>query len=272
MEYEITSNLRGIERGWILIRGEKVDGKKCNTCGIMKPLTEYTPNKQLYDGHINKCKSCSAERQRRYVKERPDIRRKAERKWREKNPDKVKEMAKRSRKKNMEGYRRRLRDWREKNPERNKEIQRNYVKNNPESVKESKRKWREANKNKIRIYSLNRRTRLNELPNNFDEEWANIILEIYGGCVLTGEKEDLHWDHFIPVSKGGGTTYGNMIPLKSSINIRKSNKNPIDFFIEEGMSYERLYDILWFMAYFNDLTISEYIEQVYEAYKRKEEG
>lgn len=273
MNYEITSIHRGVKRGWIEVDGAKVDGKVCTKCGLMQPLSNYTPNKSAYDGHFNICKKCRAERQREYAKEKPEIRRKSERKWRENHPDKVKEMAKRSRKKNIDGYRRRLREWRKKNPEKSKEINRRYRVNNLEKVKESSKKWREANKDKIVLYAANRRARLRGLPCNFDDEWAELLLKLYGGCIVTGEKEDIHWDHFIPVSTGkGGTTYGNMVPLKSTLNIRKSNKNPIEFLLDEGVTYEKLCDILYILAWLNKMTVIEYVRYVYECFGVTNEG
>lgn len=271
MQYEITSVLRGIKRGWIEVDGERVNGKVCIKCEIMKPITEYTPSKHLYDGHINKCKPCRAHDRGVYAKENREITRKAERKWREANPEKVKEMARRSRERNAEGYRRRLKEWREQNPERDRELKRNYALRHPERVYETNRKWRKANPEKLKAYSANRRARVRDLPYNFDDEWADVLLNLYGGCILTGEREDIHWDHFIPISSGkGGTTFGNMVPLKSTINKRKSDKNPIDFLIDEGMSDKSLYGVLYTLATFNQMEVSEYIRYVYECFEGKE--
>lgn len=286
MEYAITSKLRGIERGWIVVGKDIEYGKVCNVCGVMKVLGEYTPSKELYDGRMNRCKPCNAKRQSEYSKANPEIRRKSERKWREANPDKVKAMASRSRKRNIDGYRRRLQEWRAENPERNKEInqrykqkhpervkesQRLYTQNNPDKVKANARRWQLANPEKVIIIAANRRARERSLPNNFDKEWSEMLFKIYGGCVLTGETKDIHWDHFIPLATGkGGTTYGNMVPLQSTLNLQKGAKNPIEFLMDAGMSDQRLFDVLWVLGHFNDMNVLEYVNYVYECFEEKE--
>lgn len=241
MEYAITSKLRGIERGWIVVGNDIEYGKKCNVCGEMKTLSEYTPSKELYDGKMNRCKPCNAKRVGEYAKANPEIRRKSEIKWREANPDKVKAMSKKSRQRNAEGYKRRLKEFHARNPEAKK------------------------------IYHANRRARLLALPNNFTTEWAEVLLELYGGCIVTGKTEDLHWDHFIPIKTGhGGTTFGNMIPLHSAVNMRKSAGNPIDFLMSEGFTDTQLYGVLYTLAKFNQMTVAEYIEYVYGCFDEKE--
>lgn len=233
MEYAITSKLRGIERGWIIVGNDIEYGKKCSKCAEMKLLSDYTPSKELYDGKMNVCKPCNAKRVGAYAKANPEIRRKSERKWRDKNPQKVKEMSKRSMERHPEGYARRLREFHERNPHARS------------------------------VYHSRRRALIEELPNNFSHEWSKALLELYGGCILTGEQEGLHWDHFIPLATGkGGSTFGNMIPLKASLNQKKHAGNPIDFLINEGMSESNLHGVLYTLAKFNQMTVEEYIGYV----------
>jgi 5-methylcytosine-specific restriction endonuclease McrA len=45
-----------------------------------------------------------------------------------------------------------------------------------------------------------------------------------GKCVQCGSQEHLEFDHIIPFSKGGATTYRNLQILCKKCNIEKSNK------------------------------------------------
>ncbi len=45
-----------------------------------------------------------------------------------------------------------------------------------------------------------------------------------GCCVRCGSKHDLHFDHIIPVAKGGGSSERNIQILCQPCNLRKSDK------------------------------------------------
>jgi hypothetical protein len=45
-----------------------------------------------------------------------------------------------------------------------------------------------------------------------------------GACVRCGSKRDLHFDHIIPVAKGGGSSEANIQILCQSCNLAKSDK------------------------------------------------
>ncbi|MDX9782975.1 MAG: HNH endonuclease [Bacteroidales bacterium] len=45
-----------------------------------------------------------------------------------------------------------------------------------------------------------------------------------GRCVKCGSQENLEFDHIIPVSKGGATTYRNIQLLCKKCNLEKTNK------------------------------------------------
>jgi hypothetical protein len=73
--------------------------KRCNCCGIEKPLAEYPPDTQNRDGRKGKCRACVLARQRELRAEHPEKERawvaanrdsvlSSKRRWRARNADK----------------------------------------------------------------------------------------------------------------------------------------------------------------------------------------
>lgn len=55
-----------------------------------------------------------------------------------------------------------------------------------------------------------------------------------GKCVYCGAQAET-WDHIIPISKGGGTTPGNIVPACKNCNSSKKDKDVIDWIISKGL-------------------------------------
>jgi hypothetical protein len=83
-------------------------------------------------------------------------------------------------------------------------------------------------KNKLRQHR--RRARRKSLPNDFTNEQMSQTYEYFGGCALTGAAE-VDWDHVVPLVSGfGGTTFGNMVPLRGDLNKSKNDANIFEWF------------------------------------------
>lgn len=68
----------------------KYTEKICKTCKELKPLEHYTNNKRRKDGKENQCKACMKEKN----KEKKDKLKEAQKKWRAKNPEYMKQYSK----------------------------------------------------------------------------------------------------------------------------------------------------------------------------------
>lgn len=81
--------------------------KKCGRCQIEKSATEFNKNRSTKSGLQDYCRDCQKQ---------------AKKKWIEKNPGIVSELAKKYRSKDPEKYRARSRQWRKDNPEKSMSI------------------------------------------------------------------------------------------------------------------------------------------------------
>jgi hypothetical protein len=212
------------------------DGKVCTLCAEYKTLNDYGVQKTTRDGRKSRCKSCSASLSRKYNVENPEKRRNAEREWRKNNPLKVKEMARRSRINNAEGYKLRLREFYKQKPKR--------------------------------IYSAIRRARKRSLPYDYSITHSELMYDIFGGCALTGDRFNLHDDHFIAISTGhGGAFIGNMIPLSASLNESKGAQNPFEWIkTRDDVDMTKFDKTVRYLAQLNGMSVDEYREYVYYCY------
>lgn len=121
--------------------------KKCNTCQVEKEYEHFYVNNRNKDKFDNTCKECMKIKN----KENSDRRRESQRKWREKNPDYMKEYAQTEKRKeyekqyyqkNREIYIKRKQEWRKNNPEKDKEERKKYVENNKERVNKYHSEWK----------------------------------------------------------------------------------------------------------------------------------
>jgi hypothetical protein len=149
--------------------------------------------------------------------------------------------------------------FREIHKEYEAERTRNWRINNPE--KEARRKQR-------------RRAREKELSDNFSKEQMDETFAYFGGCALTGDVVDIHWDHAIPLATGQcGTTFGNMIPLRGDLNRSKNDANLFEWFASNknrfDLSQEKFARLVGWLAKSNDMTIEEYQSFTYRCFGNK---
>ncbi|WP_051588616.1 hypothetical protein, partial [Bacillus sp. UNC437CL72CviS29] len=218
------------------INGVMVVGKECTKCGCWKPLESgFHKARRSLGGRYSQCKECKFE----YCKKNKERITKYQRKWCDENKERL---AKYYHNYHMENRERKLeysRNHYKENKKRKAMLGRVWRKENKERMLEIARKWRKNNPDKIVMKSLRRRAFKKSLPDDFTiEELQQVRTYFEDGCSLTGNKT-FHWDHVIPLAIGhGGTTYGNMIPLRSDLNESKGISNIFDWFEANRQRFE----------------------------------
>ncbi len=105
--------------------------KQCSKCGEIKPLGEFTKDRNKRDGHCGRCRDCTQERDRRrwparreaqlqrlhdYYEANGEALRDYQRRYREANPGKIRERDRRYYEANREELLEKQREWREAHP------------------------------------------------------------------------------------------------------------------------------------------------------------
>lgn len=135
-----------------------------------------------------------------------------------------------------------------------------FKKENPELVAVYKQRWRLKNKEAMRGYNKAYKIKKMALPNTFDVDDLIAVKKYFDNCCsycgmseqehLKVFGEQLHQEHFIPVSKGGEYTHNNIILSCRSCNASKGNR---DFFVwyptHESYSENREKNILEYLGY-----------------------
>lgn len=154
--------------------------------------------------------------------------------WRERNPDRARELDRIRSKRRRTQQRVYHAKWRDGNRERFRKYYRDYqnkrLLNDPvyaERKRAAKRKWHSKNKERALEHNAIRRAR--ELGSEFYEiiDRESIYQRDSGICHICGESVDpkkWHMDHIIPISKGGSHIAENVAVSHPVCNLRKSNR------------------------------------------------
>ena len=248
----------------------RIEYKHCSSCNQWKELNEFNNDKNRRDGLYAICKEChnknQMERYRNNIEYYRLISREKNRKRREeikKNKRKIYKILYRT----INGLKYKkcneCKEWKllnefyhNKNKRGNldykciectKKYQNNYYIRNiilmRENQKLRNKKYRLANKEKVRILTHIRLSRLKNLSHTLtSEQWEETKLffsnnsECY--CVYCGGKpEKITQDHIIPVIQNGGYDQDNIVPCCRSCNSSKNGNN-----MEEWYKKQTFYD------------------------------
>lgn len=242
--------------------------KACAVCGGVKELGEYQKHKAGLGGMSSTCKCC----RRGYYNENKD--KFAERY--ELNRYSIRQQQRIYYESNKERFQKYAKEYYVENKEHNREYNENYRKLNKEYYTVYKRNWRRNNPEKDVLISQRRRARKISLIDDLTKDELEFTLDYFGGCALTGDTEGLHLDHVVAISTGnGGTTLGNMIPLRADLNISKSDNNIFEWFKANRqrfkLSQTRFDNLITWLSEVNGMTTEEYRSFVYMCHDNSKE-
>lgn len=170
--------------------------KTCSDCKTEKHVSEFNRCSRHRDGLMYNCREC-------------EYRRHAE--WREENREKLVKRQRAYRFNNKERLAVKKSEWNDKNKEK---------------LRASRKKWSDAHPDSRRERVM-RRNAIKKNATIGKVNYSEIWNRDKGVCYLCGkeiERSDCHFDHIIPLSKGGSHTMSNIAATHSVCNMKKSRK------------------------------------------------
>lgn len=214
---------------------------ECVKCEKYKKKNSFTIRETHFGGVQPRCKECLAQKQRISRKEKPDMYIEIRKRGREKSLEYSREKYKNNREQEIE----RVKRWRDDNVDKVKQ-------------------WRAENRDCFRLITQRRRAREKALPDDITtEQWYNVCAYFGNTCAISGDTDNIHADHVIPLASGwGGSTIGNMIPLRCDLNISKSATNIFEWFeINQerfNLSRVKFDSLIQYLAEANEMSPKEY--------------
>jgi 5-methylcytosine-specific restriction endonuclease McrA len=195
-----------------------------------KGLKRYFTGKPCKRGHLaqrnvsaKKCFHCQRLDERKRPPEYVAAKRATAAKWQKNNAEKRLEQG---------------RNWYAKHTKEIRTKKRSIYKANPERGRGYAAKWRANNPEKVRAQESNRRARKRSAEGRHTAaETAEIRHAQKGRCAYCKTKlgGGGHLDHIVPLAKGGSNWPSNLQWLCRPCNLRKNDKDPIDFAKQIGM-------------------------------------
>lgn len=185
--------------------------KLCATCGETKPLEAFYTNRSAVDGRTTQCADCMKGYTRQWVAQNREQAIETTRRWRAENQE-HRRRYKRSRRE-IEARQKRERYWArdEAYRERLRAAYRDWYRRNPYTGREQAMRW-VAKGLGVLVETVS---------------YEAVLLREGLICHICGDEialDDLHFDHIVPLSRGGAHAESNIGIAHAACNLRKGNK------------------------------------------------
>jgi 5-methylcytosine-specific restriction endonuclease McrA len=165
--------------------------------------------------------------------------------WRTANPERKRAFDTARHAANREKELARMAAWRAANSEKARLNRAAWRAANPDKARADLAAWQAANPDKIRVYNRRRRDRKAAAPalRHITAAQSRQRLKDFGNaCAFCGATNNLHLDHFLPLSFGNALVIGNAIPACQRCNCSKSNADPHDWYSRQPFFNQKRWD------------------------------
>jgi len=223
---------------------------RCLKCNTQLTDDNWHHSHQIRNRKI--CKKCNAECDGKWRQSNPDKVKEYKRKYNQSHGEQIKEShakwlaanLEQVRKRNAERgakysgrYCERLKKWYIANKERLNEKSTKYYETHIEHLRSKARQWAKENPEKRKIQRHTRRTKKSQAGGSFTSDDIKAMLKRQKGkCIVCKVKivNNYQIDHIIPISKGGSSNPSNLQLLCPRCNLSKNSSDNIVFMQRNG--------------------------------------
>lgn len=226
--------------------------KRCCRCGSSKPPESFYRNNQSPDGRAPLCAECArAEKRVAYAAEPAKYKARVAA-YRRANPGKAAAVSEAWRRRNWERFKAGKKAWRKKNPAKLRALYREYARRRraryPRRIADYRLAYRAKNRDRINEQRRGERARLTSRKASAlrrarkraaavgSVDFKAIYARDGGRCWICWRTIPLaltHFDHLIPLARGGEHSENNIRVACQSCNDRKSDRMPTPALIAE---------------------------------------
>ena len=191
--------------------------KTCSKCQRRLSVERFSPDRRNASGLQARCKEC---------------RRQSMFDYRQENPEKTRDIGRRSYAKHREQRIADVTAYQRRNRVAVAKRKREHALANRDHIREYAAAYREANRERIRFHRNNydHRKRANG-GSLTHEEWVDIQATFDGRCAYCGSTELIELDHLTPIVKGGQHSIDNIVPACRHCNRSKRSASLLRFLL-----------------------------------------
>lgn len=227
--------------------------KTCSKCSTELPATsEYFGVRNDYkDGLLSFCRKCRSNHDKLYYKANSAAINGRNALWQQANFESIRERKRQHYQANIEIMRERRKLYSQNNTVAIKEFQSMYYQKNRAKMIQRVKLYAKEKPEIFRVNAERRRSRKLLLPSTLTlTQWEEAKFYFNNRCAYCGRELLLQQEHFVPLSKGGEYSKGNIIPSCKRCNSSKNASNFFEWYpIQKYYSKKRETIILKFLNY-----------------------
>lgn len=200
---------------------------ECTRCKQQKPATAFVKDSRRRSGLSSHCRQCRAASRRGWGERNKERLSASSAAYRAADIESARARSREWNRQNRGRVRETMQTWRAGNHDRLSEYRRAYRAGHADQTKSAMQEWHARNPTKRREYEARRRAIMRSAAIG-PADYSAVIERSGGVCGIcstpVGDWSAIHFDHIVPLSRGGAHSADNLQVAHAACNMRKHNK------------------------------------------------